>query len=76
MLLQIHDELIFEVPTDQLRPLAKLVTEEMVRACTLNVPLKVDIKAGPIGPQRRKWLVASGQWSVNTGGCLQLTADH
>jgi DNA polymerase-1 len=47
MLLQIHDELIFEVPTDQLHCLAELVTEEMVRACTLNVPLKVDIKAGP-----------------------------
>jgi DNA polymerase I len=47
LLLQIHDELIFEVPTDQLHHLARLVTEEMVGACTLNVPLKVDIKAGP-----------------------------
>jgi DNA polymerase-1 len=46
MLLQIHDELNFEVPADQLHHLAKLVTEEMVGACTLNVPLKVDIKAG------------------------------
>jgi DNA polymerase I len=47
MLLQIHDELIFEVPADQLHHLTELVTEEMVGACTLNVPLKVDIKAGP-----------------------------
>jgi len=47
MLLQIHDELIFEVPSDQLRQLAELVTEEMVGVHTLNVPLKVDIKAGP-----------------------------
>ncbi len=47
MLLQIHDELIFEVPTNQLHHLAELVTEEMVGACKLNVPLKVDIKAGP-----------------------------
>ena len=47
MLLQIHDELIFEVPTDQLHHLAELVTEEMVGVYTLNVPLKVDIKAGP-----------------------------
>ena len=47
MLLQIHDELIFEVPADQLHHLAELVTEEMVGAYTLNVPLKVDIKAGP-----------------------------
>lgn len=47
MLLQIHDELIFEVPTDQLHQLAELVREEMVGVHTLNVPLKVDIKAGP-----------------------------
>jgi DNA polymerase-1 len=47
MLLQIHDELIFEVPTDQLHPLAELVREEMAGVYTLNVPLKVDIKAGP-----------------------------
>jgi len=47
MLLQIHDELIFEVPTERLKPLAKLVTDEMVAAGALNVPLKVDVKAGP-----------------------------
>ena len=47
MLLQIHDELIFEVPSDQLHDLAKLITEEMVHACQLQVPLKVDLKAGP-----------------------------
>ena len=47
MLLQIHDELIFEVPADQLHHLAELVAEEMVGAYGLNVPLKVDIKAGP-----------------------------
>ncbi len=47
MLLQIHDELIFEVPTGQLRPLAELVTAEMTGVAALAVPLKVDIKAGP-----------------------------
>ena len=47
MLLQIHDELIFEVPAYQLPDLAQLVTEEMVGACALDVPLKVDIKSGP-----------------------------
>jgi len=47
MLLQIHDELIFEVPADQLDQLAGLVAEEMVGVRTLEVPLKVDIKAGP-----------------------------
>ncbi|MBN2473555.1 MAG: DNA polymerase I [Pirellulales bacterium] len=47
MLLQIHDELIFEVPSDQLHNLATLVIEEMVGVAKLRVPLKVDIKAGP-----------------------------
>ena len=47
MLLQIHDELIFEVPPDRLHDLARLVTEEMADAHRLDVPLKVDVKAGP-----------------------------
>jgi len=47
MLLQIHDELIFEVPSDQLENLANLVTEEMVGVEKLEVSLKVDIKVGP-----------------------------
>jgi DNA polymerase-1 len=47
MLLQIHDELVFEVPVERLRELARLVSEEMVAAERLIVPLKVDVKAGP-----------------------------
>jgi len=47
MLLQIHDELIFESPADQLDRLSRLVMEEMVGVQTLKVPLKVDIKSGP-----------------------------
>jgi DNA polymerase-1 len=47
MLLQIHDELIFEVSASNLSELADLVREEMVGVRTLNVPLKVDLKAGP-----------------------------
>ncbi len=47
MLLQIHDELVFEVPVERLHDLARLVSEEMVAAERLKVPLKVDVKAGP-----------------------------
>jgi DNA polymerase-1 len=47
MLLQIHDELIFELPCDQLDHVVQLVSEEMVGVKKLEVPLKVDIKAGP-----------------------------
>jgi DNA polymerase I len=47
MLLQIHDELVFEVPAEELLGLTRLVTEEMVGAGRLEVPLKVDVEAGP-----------------------------
>ena len=46
MLLQIHDELVFEVASDQVAPLAELVTEEMTSVSRLSVPLKVDVKVG------------------------------
>jgi DNA polymerase-1 len=47
MLLQIHDELVFEVPPDERDAVAALVAEEMTGALALDVPLKVDLAAGP-----------------------------
>jgi DNA polymerase-1 len=47
MLLQIHDELVFEVRADHLATLADMVREEMEGVYPLSVPLKVDVKAGP-----------------------------
>jgi DNA polymerase-1 len=47
MLLQIHDELVFECPGAEVATLARLVRDEMVSALTLDVPLKVDLAAGP-----------------------------
>ncbi len=47
MLLQIHDELIFETPAEQVGYLAQLLREEMSSVYPLRVPLKVDVKAGP-----------------------------
>jgi DNA polymerase-1 len=47
MLLQIHDELVFEVPPGEIEPLRALVVEEMGRAYPLIVPLKVDVGIGP-----------------------------
>jgi DNA polymerase-1 len=47
MLLQIHDELLFEVPPDEFDALCQLVRELMPTAVQLSVPLKVDLKAGP-----------------------------
>lgn len=46
MLLQIHDELIFEAAPHILAPLAELIEGEMTQVMPLKVPLKVDIKAG------------------------------
>ena len=46
MLLQIHDELVFEVPPDELDAMEKIVHEEMESVATLKVPLKVDVKCG------------------------------
>jgi DNA polymerase-1 len=46
MLLQIHDELVFEVPPDELESVGQLVVEEMSGVMQLAVPLKVDLKTG------------------------------
>jgi DNA polymerase-1 len=47
MLLQIHDELVFEAPVDEIARLAEVVQKEMTSALDLKVPLKVDVAAGP-----------------------------
>lgn len=46
MLLQVHDELVFEVPESGWRELAAMVKTEMEGAVTLTVPLVVDLKLG------------------------------
>lgn len=46
MLLQIHDELVFEAPKEEIPLLTKLVPEIMDSAVKLDVPLKVDSKVG------------------------------
>jgi len=47
MLLQVHDELVFEAPPDELPRLADLVRKEMENAAELSVPLVVDVGTGP-----------------------------
>ncbi|MEO5905052.1 MAG: DNA polymerase I [Gemmatimonadaceae bacterium] len=46
MLLQVHDELVFEVPPDELAAIQVLVKKEMENAAQLSVPLVVDLGAG------------------------------
>ncbi len=47
MLLQVHDELVFECPPAELDEISRLVKAEMEGAYSLDVPLVVDIGTGP-----------------------------
>jgi DNA polymerase-1 len=47
MLLQVHDELIFEAPHAEVAELVQLVCDRMEGAHELRVPLKVDVESGP-----------------------------
>lgn len=46
MLLQVHDELVFEVPRRELDEVASLVRHKMEHAMTSSVPVKVEMKVG------------------------------
>jgi len=46
MLLQVHDELILEVPKDEVEQVAKIVKQAMEKSVKLQVPLIVDVKIG------------------------------
>ncbi len=46
MLLQVHDELLFEAPAGEVGSLRALATTVMESALSLDVPLKVDVKTG------------------------------
>ncbi len=52
MLVQIHDELLFELPADRADAMGRIVREEMTGAMDLAVPLKVDLSHG------RSWFEA------------------
>jgi DNA polymerase-1 len=52
MLLQVHDELVFEVPREEEKKMTALVTDGMQNAMTLSVPIKVDVGTG------KNWLEA------------------
>jgi len=46
LIMQVHDELVFEVPEEELVRMELLVEEEMSQAARMQVPLKVDISYG------------------------------
>jgi DNA polymerase-1 len=46
MLLQVHDELIFECPEDEISEVSRLAMDKMSNAYRLKVPLKTEARAG------------------------------
>ena len=46
MLIQVHDELIFESPTKEVDQICSILYEKMPNAVKLSVPLDIEIKSG------------------------------
>lgn len=46
MILQVHDELIFEVPDNEMHKMESIILELMPSSLKLDIPLTVDIKRG------------------------------
>ena len=47
MILQVHDELVLEVPRDEVEPAAQIVREGMEQAYSFRVPLVAEVAVGP-----------------------------
>ncbi len=63
MLLQVHDELVFETDEEELPELASLAEEVMESALPLDVPLEVDLKVGQNWEQMDRYeRAADGGW--------------
>ncbi|MFH1207495.1 MAG: DNA polymerase I [Patescibacteria group bacterium] len=54
MILQVHDELVFEVPADEAEKVAKFIALEMNTVHVLTVPLKTDVSMGPNWGEQEK----------------------
>ena len=46
MILQVHDELIFEVPNNEIEVMESILEEIMPYSISLNVPLGIEMKKG------------------------------
>lgn len=47
MILQVHDELVFELPAAEAEEHGRWIAKQMTEAMKLDVPLKVDVSYGP-----------------------------
>jgi DNA polymerase-1 len=46
LIMQIHDELVFEVPADEIEEMEAMIRHEMEHVCPMSVPLKVSVGKG------------------------------
>ncbi|MFO1020880.1 MAG: DNA polymerase I [Planctomycetales bacterium] len=61
LLLQIHDELVFETPVESVKSLTCLLREEMEHALPLDVPLAIDVAVG------QDWLNVTSEEELDEG---------
>jgi len=62
MLLQVHDELVFETDAEELPVLAELAREVMEGALPIDPPLEVDFKVGTSWGEMDRYLREDGAW--------------
>src|SRR5678815_5449342 len=78
-LLQVHDELLLEVPRDEVDRLVPILRETMESALPLDVPLTVDIKVGSdwesMQPVSRRDAVLAGAAALGCEGTPVATLD-
>ena len=60
MIMQVHDELVFDVGEEAVGDVASLAEKEMVAAYDLQPPLEVEVKLGERWGQVRPWI--AGEW--------------
>ena len=46
MIMQIHDELLFEAPKNEVERASEIIKREMEKAATLDVPIVVEVGVG------------------------------
>jgi len=46
MIMQVHDELVFEIPEEEVSTMVPLIRNEMEAVMELSVPLKVSVSTG------------------------------
>jgi len=76
MLLQVHDELVFETDEAELPRLAAMVRECMEGALPLDVPLEVDLKVGENWEQMDRYDLVDGEWRRIPKGVVEAATDE